>query len=387
MEKNLFYQHRNYAAVNLAAIRHNGQIARKLFPEQKILSVLKADAYGHGISGVLPAYETFTDWYAVATVEEAIKIRSGSEKPILLFGPVPKDQMLYCARNHYTFTVGSADYACRLSAEMQAGGMTAQCHLKIDTGLNRSGIRWRDEQTSMIEIRRILSLPNLSFTGTYTHLACGEGQLDWEIAHTSLQMERFYDACKCMEEAGYDLGIRHCCSTGGALVNPQHRLDMVRLGMLPMGMSYTDESVEECGLIPAMKWVSFVAQIEHVDAGEAVSYGCTFRAQKPMKVGIVTCGYADGYRRVYSNKSAVLVGGKKVPVVGRVAMDYLMIDLTEVDNPFVGMEVILLGSDGVNQVTALELSQYGESVSGEVTCVISGRVPHIYIDKEVIRCV
>ena len=101
-----------------------------------------------------------------------------------------------------------------------------------------------------------------------------------------------------------------------------------------------------------------------------------------MKCAIVTCGYADGYRRVYSNKSSVLVGGKKVPVIGRVAMDYLMIDLTGVENPKVGMEVILLGSDGVNAVTALELSQYGESVSGEVTCVISGRVPRIYTDEE-----
>lgn len=382
MEQTLHRQYRNYAAIDLAAIRHNGEIARKLFPEQKILSVLKADAYGHGISGVLPAYETFTDWYAVATVEEARKIRAGSEKPVLLFGPVPENEMIGCAADHFTFTVGSLDYARRLSAAMQTGGITAQCHLKIDTGLNRSGIRWRDSAASMEEIRQIMALPNLVFTGTYTHLACGEGQLDWEIRHTKMQMDRFYEACEYMREAGYELGIRHCCSTGGALVNPQHRLDMVRLGMLPMGMSYTDESVAECGLIPAMKWVSFVAQIEHVDAGEPISYGCTYRAEKPMTCGIVTCGYADGYRRVYSNKSSVLVGGRKVPVVGRVAMDYLMIDLTDVENPRVGMEVILLGSDGVNQVTALELSQYGESVSGEVTCVISGRVPRIYLDME-----
>lgn len=382
MVQSLYREYRNYAAIDLAAIRHNGAIARKLFPEQKILSVLKADAYGHGITGVLPAYETFSDWYAVATVEEACKVRSVSEKPLLLFGPVPENEMLGCAKLDFTFTVGSADYARRLSQIMLEAGITAQCHLKIDTGLNRSGIRWRNPETSMGEIGQIMALPNLRFTGTYTHLACGEGQLDWEIRHTQTQMERFYEACQYMQEAGYSLGIRHCCSTGGALVNPQHRLDMVRLGMLPMGMSYTDESVKECGLIPAMKWASFVAQIEDVAAGEPVSYGCTYRAERSMKCAIVTCGYADGYRRVYSNKSSVLVGGKKVPVIGRVAMDYLMIDLTGVENPQVGMEVILLGSDGVNAVTALELSQYGESVSGEVTCVISGRVPRIYTDEE-----
>lgn len=380
MEKTLFEKYRNYAAIDLKAIRHNGQIARKLFPESKILSVLKADAYGHGITGVLPAYESFTDWYAVATVEEAEKVRAGSDKPILLFGPVPASRMGFCAEKNLTFTVGSLEYARRLSANMTECGLTAQCHLKIDTGLNRSGIRWREPDVAMEEICQVLALPGLEFTGTYTHLACAEGQLDWEVAHTKLQMDRFYEACDAMVAAGYDLGIRHCSSTGGALVNPQHRLDMVRLGMLPMGMSYTDESVAACGLIPAMKWASFVAQIEEVQPGEAVSYGCTFRADRAMKIGIVTCGYADGYRRVYSNKSHVLVGGKYVPVVGRVAMDYLMIDLTEIPEREVGMEVVLLGTDGTNSVTALDLSQYGESVSGEVTCVISERVPRIYLD-------
>lgn len=380
MEKTLFEKYRNYAAIDLKAIRHNGQIARKLFPESKILSVLKADAYGHGITGVLPAYESFTDWYAVATVEEAEKVRAGSDKPILLFGPVPASRMEFCAEKNLTFTVGSLEYARRLSANMTECGLTAQCHLKIDTGLNRSGIRWREPDVAMEEICQVFALPGLEFTGTYTHLACAEGQLDWEVAHTKLQMDRFYEACDAMVAAGYDLGIRHCSATGGALVNPQHRLDMVRLGMLPMGMSYTDESVAACGLIPAMKWASFVAQIEEVQPGEAVSYGCTFRADRAMKIGIVTCGYADGYRRVYSNKSHVLVGGKYVSVVGRVAMDYLMIDLTEIPEREVGMEVILLGTDGTNSVTALDLSQYGESVSGEVTCVISERVPRIYLD-------
>jgi len=380
MDNKMFKQYRNYAMVDLTAIRKNGQIARKLFPDQKILAVLKADAYGHGITGVLPAYETFADWYAVATMEEALRIRALSVKPILVFGPVPENRMRDAAENHLTLTVGSLDYAKRLSKQMMNESLTVDCHLKIDTGLNRSGIRWREPGAAMHEIEEIMALPALRFTGTYTHLACGEGQLDWEVAHTSLQMRRFFEACTAMEKAGIAVGIRHCCSTGGALVNPDYRMDMVRLGMLPMGMSYTDESVSQCGLVPAMKWVSFVAQIEAVSQGEPISYGCTYYAERPMKIGIVTCGYADGYRRVYSNKSHVLAGGKKVPVIGRVAMDYLMIDLTEVEDAAVGMEVVLLGSDGIHCVTALELSRYGESVSGEVTCVISDRVPRLYLN-------
>lgn len=378
----LHLQHRTVAQIDLAAIRHNGLVARRTFSEQMILSVLKADAYGHGIAGVLPAYETFTDWYAVATIEEALLIRESSSKPILLFGPVPVGKMILGVKNDLTFTVGSLSYAITLSKEMQKTGLCAKCHLKIDTGLNRSGIRWRAPDLAMDQIRQIMSLPGLRFTGTYSHLACGEGMQDWEIAHTKQQMDRFFQACQTMENEGYCLGIRHCCSTGGALVNPLYRLDMVRLGMLPMGMSYSDTSADALDLIPAMKWISFIAQIEDVSPGEAVSYGCTYRASGPMRMGIVTCGYADGYRRIYSNKTEVIAGGKRVPVIGRVAMDYLMIDLTDLRDAYVGMPVVLLGSEGTHRITAFELSQFGESVSGEVTSVISSRVPRIYVDTK-----
>ena len=379
MKNSLHNQYRTYAAIDLNAICENGKIAKRIFSEQKILSVLKADAYGHGIAGVLPAYETFTDWYAVATIEEALLVRQGSSKPVLLFGPVPEDKMIIAAQKDITFTVGSVDYAFRLSEKMCAEGIQAKCHLKIDTCLNRSGISWRECSTSFEDIVKIHNMKGLLIQGTYTHLACGEGQLDWEIAQTKLQMYRYNQACEAIKRAGLPLGIRHCCSTGGALVNPEYRLDMVRLGMMPMGMSFSDESVIELGLKPALTWVSFVAQIKNVAEGEPVSYGCTFYADKPMRIGIVTCGYADGYRRAYSNKSHVLVGGKKVSVIGRIAMDYTMIDLTDIEEPFIGMEVIMLGCDGTNMVSAQELSQYGESVSGEVTCVISNRVPRIYI--------
>lgn len=382
MKNEFFYQYRTYVTVDLAAIRHNGQVAKSLFPKQRILSVLKANAYGHGIVGVLPAYETFTDWYAVATAEEALQVRKFSSKPVLVLGPVPEGLMTACAKHSITFSVGSLEYANRLSEKLMQANLVGFCHLKIDTGLNRSGVRWRDESSAMKTILSIRGLPNLHFTGNYTHLSCAEGKLDWEVEHTVLQMKRFTQACDAMQTAGLDLGILHCCSTGGALVNPAYRLDMVRLGMLPMGMSYTDESVECCDLVPAMKWISFVSQIENVTKDETISYGCTYRAPRDMRIGIVTCGYADGYRRVNSNKSYVLAGGKKVPVIGRVAMDYLVIDLTDVPVCSVGMEVILLGTDGVHQVSAQELSAYGESVSGEITCVISDRVKRIYIDSE-----
>lgn len=373
-------QYRTIAQVDLAAIRHNGEVIRKTFPDKKILSVLKADAYGHGIKGVLPAYETFSDWYAVATVEEGLVIRENSEKPILLFGPVPENKMVLAAKNKLTFTVGDLQYAKKLQEAFDKSNLIADVQLKIDTGLNRSGVRWRNGEADIKQIIDIVNLRNLHLVGTYTHFACGEGTETFEKEFTGLQFERFQAACSAMESAGISVGLRHCCSTGGAIMHPDYQMDMVRLGMMPLGMSFSEESMEQLKLQPALSWTSYVSQIKHIEPGDAVSYGCTFIANKPMKIGLITCGYADGYRRTYSNKSHVLVGNKKVPVLGRIAMDYLMIDLTDVDNAQCGMPVVLLGENAYHRITALELSQYGESVCGEVTCAISERVPRIYIN-------
>ena len=377
----MWKQGRTFAFIDLAAIRKNGEICKKSFPEQMILSVLKADAYGHGIEGVMPAFESFSDYYAVATVEEALRVRRHTEKPILLFGAAPMGQMVTAAENGITFTIGSANYAKRLSETLAASGLSAKCHLKIETGLNRSGIRWRDGLSAIREIVSIHSLKNMTFTGTYTHFACGEGLLPWEVDFTRLQFSRFCEAMAAMEKEGLTVGIRHCCSTGGSLVNPDYRLDMVRLGMMPLGMSYSDESVRELGLTPAMKWVSYVTQIESLPAGDAVSYACIFKAEHDMKIAMVSCGYADGYRRAYSNKTHLFINGKKARVLGRIAMDCMMVDVTDIECN-VGDEALILGYDGVNSVSAQELMAYGESVSGEVTAAISPRVERIYVNGQ-----
>ena len=374
---NYFHQYRTHLNVDLKAIEHNGSVAKAVFPTQKIMSVLKANAYGHGIEGVLSAYETFTDAYAVATVEEGLLIRKHSVKPVLLLGPVPQDQMVMAAKEDLTFTVGSTDYAHRLAQTLRDAELRCRCHLKLDTGLNRSGFRWSGNH-ALEPIWEVYALDELVFTGVYTHFACGEGTEDWELEFTGQQFRLYLEALSQMEQAGLPIGLRHCCSTGGALVHPAYRLDMVRLGMLPMGMSYSDESVAELGLIPAARWVSYIAQLKSVPKGAPVSYGCTFRAPRNLTVAMVSCGYADGYRRVYSNQTNVLIGGKVAPVIGRVAMDYMLVDVTDVPDAQISDPVILLGSDGTNLISAQQLARFGQSVSGEVTCAISQRVVRIY---------
>ncbi len=374
--------YRTYAEIDLDKIRHNGRVIKKCFPDQRILCVMKADAYGHGIEGILPATETFADAYAVATVEEGLRIRAHADTPTLLFGPVPEGRMAEAAENDLTFTVGSAEYAERLDRALREKGLTAKCQLKIDTGLCRSGVRFCDETDFLTEIGSIFSHDTLNFVGAYTHFACGDGGEDWETQFTARQFEKYERACRLMEENGFPVGLRHCASTGASLVHPAYRLDMVRLGMMPLGMSYSDESVSSLGLLPAMRWASFVVQTKRIEAGDAVSYGCTFRAERPMRIAMLSCGYADGYRRVYSNKTEVILCGKRVPVIGRVAMDYMIVDVTDLPEAEVGSEAVLLGDVGDERVSAQELSAIGESVSGEVTCMISPRVPRIYINVE-----
>ncbi len=376
--ENKFNSYRNFLEIDLNAIKYNGKIAKSQFADKKIMSVLKADAYGHGIDGVVKAYEDFSDWYAVATVEEGLRIRNLSNKPVLIFGSVPSEKIFVAAKNNLTFTVGSVEYAKQLNSKMESVGMECRCQLKIDTGLNRSGIRWFADNDGIDEVKKINNCTQLNFVGTYTHFACGEGMLDWEQEFTSLQFERFINAIDAMKSCGISMGICHCCSTGGSLVHPEYQMDMVRVGMLPLGMSYSDESVSQLGLKPVARWISYITQTKNVYKGEPVSYGCTFIAHKDMKIALVACGYADGYRRIYSNKASVLVQGERVRVIGRIAMDYLIIDITDIQDISIGTEVVLLGVDGIENISAQQLSQWGESVSGEVTCAISSRVPRIY---------
>lgn len=372
---------RTCAEISLKAIAHNYTCIRKVFGSNAVMTVLKGNAYGHGIQGILPACDGHTDAYAVATAEEAMQIRQwGSRKPVLIFGPVPEVLMAQAAAMNLTFTVGSLAYARQLNTQLGSVGLTADCHLKIDTGLNRTGIHWREETKDAVlgDIARIHELPNLRFTGTYTHLACPESEIAEDIAFTQNQFDRFMDACNAMQGLGLSTGLRHCCSTGGALAHPEFRLDMVRLGMMVYGQCDTLAHQQECGLQEAMCWKSRIVQIDTVAPGESISYGRTFQTQKSTVVGVVSCGYADGYRRSYQGFGTVLCGGKRTKVLGRICMDYMLIDLTDIENPTVGMEVVLLGSQGQESVSAIEISEAVGSVCGEVTGAISARVPRLY---------
>jgi len=371
------------AEISLSDIRHNYDAIRRYYGEGvKILSVLKADAYGHGISGIAKTCDEMTDYFAVATVEEAERIRAaGGVKPILLFGSAPEGRIADAARIGITFAIPSLDYARTLQQILSAEGLTACAHLKIDTGMNRVGIRWRDglEAKAMEAIEEIYQMDALRITGIYTHLPVSDNYNDDDDAFTANQIRLFRAACDAITAAGHDVGLRHCSSTGGSIAHPDYRFDMVRLGMMVYGQCDTLEHTEEIGLRESLRWVTNVIQVEPLKKGEYVSYGRTFRADRDMVIGTLSCGYADGYRRCY-NQNEVLAGGKRVRILGRICMDFMIIDLTDVEDPHVGMEVVLLGSQGEEHVSAIEIAAKNASTCGEVTLAISDRVPRIYTE-------
>lgn len=374
---------RTCAEISLDAIRHNYGAIKKVFDETKVMTVMKADAYGHGIKGILPACDPFVDWYAVATMEEGREIRQwGSSKPVLLFGPVPAGQMAEAAQWGLTFTVGSLAYAELLASKLRHGNLKADIHLKIDTGLNRTGFRWRDDtaERTLAELETVSAMDCFTVTGTYSHLACPESDDPEDVWFTRRQVDWYIAACEAMEKRGLPVGLRHIASTGGALKHPEYRFDMVRVGMMAYGQCDSVENAKKYELLPALCWKAYVTQIEPLKQGEWVSYSRTFRAEKDMILGVVSCGYADGYRRAYQNWGKVLVNGQVVRTLGRVCMDYLLIDLTDIQNPQIGMEVVLLGRQGDQEISVIELAEAMTSTCGEVTAAIGKRVVRHYLD-------
>lgn len=373
---------RTWVQVDLNAMEHNYGAIAKAFPNVQIMTVLKGDAYGHGIDGIVPVCERHTDAYAVATMEEGARIRKqGGKKPVLIFGPVPVAQMVQAASLGLTFTLGSLIYAKQLSSQLVSAGLTATCQIKLDTGLNRTGIRWREAtcQTALEELFEIYQLPALSITGVYTHLACPESQDADDVAFTQRQFDRLTEACRQLEEKGYNPGLRHCCATGGAIAHPEFRLDMVRLGMMVHGQCDTLEHKKELGLKETLCWKSRIVQLEDTEAGEDISYSRTYRTDRKTVLGVVSCGYADGYRRCYQKFATALVKGQQVKILGRICMDYLLVDVTEIPDVKLGDEVVLLGTQGDQTISAITISEAVESVCGEVTGAISARVPRYYV--------
>lgn len=371
---------RAYAQIDLDALRSNFELVRRrIAPTCKIMSVVKADAYGHG---VIPVARTLrdSDYFAVACHREAMELReAGIETPILILGYTDPTLAPCLAENDLTQCVFDTAYAMALQEHLP-GGTRLKIHLKIDTGMSRLGFYTHtsdDAARTAEEIEALLTqTPSLDAEGIFTHFSSSESH---ETERTEEQFAVFTYLLELLERNGITFPLRHCCNSAGILYHPDKHLDMVRPGILLYGGS--PDPSRNCGEKPILSLKARIAQIRDVLPSDTVSYNETFRAKQPMRVAVICIGYGDGYPRALSGKTCVIADGKTVPILGRVCMDQCMIDVTGLSLS-VGDEVTMIGSQADQTVTAADLARLTETIDYEILCHIGKRIDRTYISDE-----
>jgi alanine racemase len=366
-----------WAEVDLKAIRANLIAIRALVGSRvKIMAVVKANAYSHGLIEVgRTVAEAGADQLAVATLNEAVLLReSGLKLPILVLGTgIPGDGVKEAVRYDIAQALCTVELADALSKAAQQLGKPAQAHLKIDTGMGRIGVRV-DEAVSFME--QIAGLPGLQFTGIFSHFAAAD---EGDEEYTNLQQKRFQKVLDNLERHGYTFPLRHLANSAGILDYPEAYFDMVRPGCIIYGCWPSPDNKKIIPLALTLTLKTRIVYIKKVAAGTPISYGLTYTAPSERTLATLPIGYADGYKRALSNTGYVLIRGRRCPIVGRVCMDQCVVDVTGVPDVSLGDEVVLIGSQGNDIITPADLAKLAGTMDLEILCNISARVPRVYI--------
>ncbi|WP_440526628.1 alanine racemase [Simiaoa sp.] len=378
-EKLESYQ-RVWAEVDLDAIWENMVHMKENIAENtKILAVIKTDGYGHGGVPIAKMLEQldFMFGYAAATYEEAHVLReAGVKKPILILGytfPYCYEELI---REEIRPAVYRRDTVEELAAAAAKVGKKAKVHIKVDTGMGRIGITPDEEGLEFV--RFLIEHPELEVEGIFTHFAKSD-EADKTSANHQLELfQNFID--KIQTELGITIPVKHCSNSAAILEMPQANMDMVRAGITTYGL-YPSEEVSK-DIVPlraAMSLYSHIVYCKTIHAGQSVSYGGLFTAQKDTRVATIPVGYGDGYPRSLSGRGYVLIHGKKAPILGRVCMDQFMVDISEIPEAMDGDKVTLLGMDGTERITAEELGELSGRFNYEFVCDLGKRIPRVYI--------
>lgn len=369
---------RVYAEINLDAICQNVQNAMdKVGADVKVMAIVKADAYGHGAVQTAKAlHEIGVYAFGVATVAEAVQLRrNGIENPILILGHVFPEDFQALIQNHIMHAVFEPETAKALSQQAVACGETVQIHIKIDTGMGRIGMQPTKE--SIAAIQQIAALPNLEIQGIFTHFACAD---ETDKTSCTLQKQTFLAFCEALFAAGVDIPLRHMCNSAGIIDMQAPYLDMVRSGIMTYGL-YPSAQVDHTRVLltPAMQLKSRVAFVKTVEKGFTVSYGSTYVTSEKTVIATIPVGYGDGYPRALSNKGRVLIRGQYAEILGRVCMDQLMVNVTDIPGVCQGDVVTLVGTDGTQRISVEEVADAAGSFNYEFCCNINKRVPRVYL--------
>lgn len=368
---------RCWAEISLSAIGHNiEEVRKRLAPGVRLLAVIKADAYGHGAVRVGKYLEDRVNYFAVATLEEAVELReNGIRLPILILGYTSPSQYEDLVAFDITQTIYSRETAELLNREAANQGKRAGIHIALDTGMTRIGFQVTEEDADVIaDIGR---LPHLKMEGLFTHFACADQK---DKTYCSGQLEKFNRMVRMLEERKVEIPLKHVCNSAGIMEFDDFRYDMVRSGIVTYGL-YPSEEVrkERLDLIPALEWKSRVIHVKEVGNGLGVSYGATYVTHEGRtRIATVSAGYADGYPRALSSKGRVLIHGQYAPILGRVCMDQFMVDVSRIPDVRVEDVVTLVGRDGENSISIEEIADPAARFNYEMACGISRRVTRVY---------
>lgn len=375
---------RTWAEIDLDALAQDfSQVREATNKNAMVCCVVKADAYGHGAVRMAKEFEALgADWFAVSNLEEALQLRlSQVEKPILVLGYTPPEEAAALAKHRISQCVYSTEYAQALSRFAAEAGVAVNIHVKIDTGMSRLGFLFQDisrDEATVQEVKAACTLPGLRPEGIFTHFAVSDEGAAGD-AFTMRQFGCFKEMIESLTREDVIFQVRHCANSAGVFDFPLSHLDMVRAGIVIYGLAPSGALRKKPALKPVLSLKSVVSHVKTLQPGATVSYGREFTVEQPMEVATVPVGYADGYpRRLSPGGAAVLIRGKRCPILGRICMDQLMADVTGLGAQ-VGDVVTLIGRDGDEEVTADELAQKEGTINYEVVCGLSKRVPRVYL--------
>lgn len=372
------FLHRTWAEIDISALVHNFKLIREAASDCKIMAVVKANAYGHSAADIAPVLEKQgADYFAVSNIDEALQLREcGIKKPILILGYTPVEMADVLYRNGISQCVYSKEYALALSRAALKSKALPKIHIKLDTGMSRLGFDCRGEELCGIDDAiSSASLDGLVLEGIFTHFASADRSAVLDDGFTNAQYKRFSAALERFYKAGLSPELCHCCNSAALLLDGEKHLDICRPGIILYGLAPSDAPELERELIPVMTLKSVVSMVKEIAEGDTVSYGRSFKAKDNMKIATVAAGYADGYPRLLSNKGEVIINGKKARVLGKVCMDQMLVDVTDIPDVKMGDEVILFGKE----LPVDALAKQCGTVNYEIVCGISPRVPRIII--------
>lgn len=370
------------AEIDLAALRYNIRQVRSLLDDgTEILAIVKADAYGHGAVPICRNLETAgVGFFGVATAEEGVVLReSGLSSPILILAGVFPEDLIPLMENRLTPVIQDLDAARSLDVAAKRWGRRIPVHLKIDTGMSRLGIPWREWGAAL---KAFQDLGHLEIEGLISHFSAAESHGKEDRRFTEEQILRFQNCLAQSRRVGIEPRYIHMANSAATALWKGARFNLIRPGLMLYGVHPSSIVQQRISLRPVLQWKTRIFSLRRVPAGDAVSYGRTFVCQRDSWIATLPVGYADGYSRRLSNRGEVLVRGKRARITGVVCMDLTMVDVSGVTGVEIGDEVVLLGRQGSEEISVSEMAGWMETISYEVLCGIGKRVQRVYLDHE-----